>query len=145
MKKLTRNDINKIREYFINSELHMIIETDTFEDLDSKLAHALYNFLVRGANNLPSLNLYEKAFSKPILDLISIGYGFEVNSKLEIIHATPISSDLNRIDIISPDEYRAFITEPIDVQTNPIFKPEKVDALMEQLRYVKENIMPKKR
>ena len=145
MKKLTQNDIKTIREYFINSELNQFIQTDTFEDLDSKLARALYNFLVCGGNNLPSLELYKKAFSKSILDLISIGYGFEVNAELEVIHATPISNNLNRIDIISPDSYRAFITEPIDVQTNPIFSIEKVNALMEQLRYVKENIMPKKR
>ena len=145
MKKLTQNDIDRIKEYFINSELQLIRKTDTFEDLDSKLAHALYRYLVEGIDDLPSLNLYEKAFSNPILDLISIGYGFEVTTKLEIVHTTPISNDLNRIDIISPDEYRAFITEPIDVQTSPIFSPEKVNALTEQLRYVKKNIMPKKR
>ena len=124
-----------------------VVEVDN--NIDWYLAYYVYNFLSGKSTKLPSYEFIDDVINDANIDVVSMGYGIRIDKHLHISCTNMITSNLERVDIITPTDYRAFTTDTkeevldVDVDSYPIYDKNRVDYLKqymyEYFDYKKDN------
>ncbi len=113
------------------------------DDVDSKMAHILYDYLSGNSNYLPSFKLVEKASRTKSEKVLSQGYGIELSTDFVLTSYKKLKNGFSRIDRITEDSYISYITSGshnwlLDLTKYPIFDNAKVIVVQNFLKKLKE-------
>lgn len=136
------NYIGKLAGNSKNMAMQQSLQSNAsfFQDLDVdwKLAGYIYNFLTGKSDKLPNYEYVINFIEVSKTDIISVGYGVDINKSLQVTATEPISYKTERVDVITPTTYEAFeknagYIRAIDVNEFPKFEAKRIEILQKYL------------